>query len=455
MAAAGDAAVFDLEYDDGEGVKVCLLGSTSTYIYAEGSGSVSLAKQLGTTFTMLLTPLLGTTTARWALKNSNGAKISLWGGPRLGWVTAHPKKLMGGGAVTSRTTKLNKWEQLTLSVRDAATGNVSLRSDHGLWLSAEPSGKLSADRKATDAWETFSLVQADATFVALKTCHGSYVSADNQAMDCKATSITNGQRFFLFDAEAARALYFDTNPTFNTEGDPFAGRLSALHIAGIVAVAVGGTALLAGGIAATVLAVDAAKKRREDARAAADKQLADAVAAQDAATAASDRAKAEAAAAEAAAARATAEVDALKRELEEGKAARTEATEARLRELLMTQQHELAMVAAKGAVAAAAAAAKAEAESASQYADIFHAERIKELEIEAKKDSEAVRHTNYSKECNMWHDHEKKMQEVRRGLSSRFAVLHVVSLTHLLAHSLVDESLLPSSFPLRRIPSTT
>ncbi len=118
-----------------------------------------------------------------------------------------------GADVVSRTANLNQWEQITLSVKDARTGRVALVSDHNLWLCADPEGKVTANRKEVAAWETFTLLQADASCVALQSSHGAFLSAANTRVDAKARDVHEAQRFVLFDSETARSRYINSNPS--------------------------------------------------------------------------------------------------------------------------------------------------------------------------------------------------------------------------------------------------
>jgi len=63
------------------------------------------------------------------------------------------------------------------------------------------------------AWETFTLLQADASCVALESSHGSFLSAANTRVDAKAREVHEAQRFVLFDSEVARSRYINSNPS--------------------------------------------------------------------------------------------------------------------------------------------------------------------------------------------------------------------------------------------------
>ncbi len=103
------------------------------YLSVSDAGVVSSGPTGTAAFTMAPAPVKGPINARWALDTMDGKRISLWGGPSLGWMTANPDNFFKtGGEVVSRTAKLNQGEQITLSVLDARAGRVALKSDHNL-----------------------------------------------------------------------------------------------------------------------------------------------------------------------------------------------------------------------------------------------------------------------------------------------------------------------------------
>ena len=246
-------------------------------------------------FTVIVAPVLGSVTVAHALRSMHGQRVSLWGGPERGWVCPHPPKLFGGGQVKSRVPKMGQWEVFTLQVRDASAGLVALQSSFGRWLAHLPSGELVADRKDVNAWETFTLAQHSAAEVTLSSsAHNgrvTFVSAAVESMHARALTPGPAERFVLLDAGEAHRRYMDTNPAFLVPAADPAKRLSPLAIAGIVAGSLLGAAALAGGIAATVIAVQEVKRREESEREAAR-------AAKVAAAAAAEHAEREAAAKE-------------------------------------------------------------------------------------------------------------------------------------------------------------
>jgi len=54
---------------------------------------------------------------------------------------------------------------------------ITIKSDHGKYLSAQPNGKLEWNRDVAKEWEKFTVVCLDGGKVAFITCHGKYLSA--------------------------------------------------------------------------------------------------------------------------------------------------------------------------------------------------------------------------------------------------------------------------------------
>lgn len=382
---AGSPAAYLASTPDG-GVAAVVAG-------AGDDGGNGNAPPAGCWWTPLPAPVAGTVTAAHALRALHGRKVALWGGADRGWVTMHPPKMWGGGEVKSRGVRLNQWEQCTLHVLDAATGAVALRSAFDRWLCASPDGGLVADKKEVGQWERWTLTQVDPARVTLHcVAHGRpmYACADGERMDARPSSPAGaGTRFLLFDAEQAFKRYYNGNPVFTPPEDARGAPLSPLKLAGIVVGALGSAALVAGGIAAAVLATQSAQARAQsadDARAAAAAAAAAAEVRQRDAQAAADAAAARQLAAEEAAQAATAAAQAEAEEAAAAARARSDAANAAAAQSAAAAA--AAVAAARADAEAAVAAARAEAAAARAEAE---AARRAKAESDARAAEEAAR----------------------------------------------------------------
>ena len=162
-------------------------------------------------------PALGALTAQFALNCMDGCKIVLWGLGCSRWVTMHPLSMFGsGGEVTCKTEQLLVWEQFTLKVLDASKQHIALLSTHGYYLSAEPSGKLTANKREIGVWERFTLHQhllgsdANPCVVSLFSTHDKFVSSrDPHRMSATATELGPSERFLLLDAAVCCAAFWE------------------------------------------------------------------------------------------------------------------------------------------------------------------------------------------------------------------------------------------------------
>lgn len=159
--------------------------------------------------------VLGTTLRHFALEHLHQTKVALWSPYGKGWVNATPLGGpfgMSGGDVNSRVQHLMVWEQFTLECVDKEASKVALKSTHGTYLSANPSGRLAADKKEVGIWEQFSLLEDDEGRVALKSSHNGFVSAREEKMDAKAAIAGDSELFVLVAGAFAEARYLSSNP---------------------------------------------------------------------------------------------------------------------------------------------------------------------------------------------------------------------------------------------------
>eukprot|EP00727_Mastigamoeba_balamuthi_P005846 m51a1_g1881 hypothetical protein (211) ;mRNA; r:691722-692429 len=78
-------------------------------------------------------------------------------------------------------------------------GRVSIKSFFNTYLSAQPDGKLEADRNSVQAWEVFTIEKSSRTgAVYLKGAHGKYVSANpnNGEVTCDRDKADDWETFF-------------------------------------------------------------------------------------------------------------------------------------------------------------------------------------------------------------------------------------------------------------------
>lgn len=214
-----------------------------------GEGGASLA--------FVLSPLLASTNVRWTMTQMNEKLVSLWGGEDLGFIGAHPMKLFNlGGEVKSREHKLGEWQCFTVVVLNARHNLIALRSSHGFYLCADREGKMVANRKVADAWETFELIQVDSSSVALRTSHGTIVSLHGGAdVIHKSCIISDSERLVLFCGASAKAQYYSSNPAGKLPASRF-GDLSPLRIEGILLGSLAVAGVVAGSIVYAALEMD-------------------------------------------------------------------------------------------------------------------------------------------------------------------------------------------------------
>jgi hypothetical protein len=356
-------------------------GAPLACIGGTGESGVSLA--------FVLSPLLASTNVRWAVNHMNESLVCLWGGPDLGWCTAHPMKLFNlGGEFTSRDPKLGEWQCFTVIVRNAERNLIALRSSHGYFVCAEGDGRMVANRKVADSWETFELLQVDSSSVALRTAHGDIVSLQRgSTVDHKSSVVGDAERLVLFCGSSAKGQYYDSNPAGKLPSTLFGG-FSPLRIAGIVLGTLAVAGVVAGGIALVALEM---KKSREDASLARDEaenaQKVAAEAAQEVARADAEAKAAAQRAADADARCAAAEASAA------AEAAAAAAAQAQQEEAERSVQLQIAEADERRAAAeAASAAAKAQQEEAEKCAqlalrraEIAEAQKLREEAVAAQQ----------------------------------------------------------------------
>lgn len=71
-------------------------------------------------------------------------------------------------------------------------GVIALKTCHGKYLSAKSKGGLNADREEALSWETFEVAKKEGNKIALKTYHGTYVRVNTDG----TVSTTNGNEIF-------------------------------------------------------------------------------------------------------------------------------------------------------------------------------------------------------------------------------------------------------------------
>ena len=71
----------------------------------------------------------------------------------------------------------NEWEYFYLEKRQG--GKITLKGAHGMYVSAQSDGSVQINRKAAPqgGWEEFTVEDRDNNVVCLKSCHGKYLSA--------------------------------------------------------------------------------------------------------------------------------------------------------------------------------------------------------------------------------------------------------------------------------------
>lgn len=81
----------------------------------------------------------------------------------------------GGTYVACDRIEAGPWE--TWIVRTNDDGTVSLQSDNGFYVAAEPDGTVNVNRAAVGEWEKFEIEVRDDAIVSFKTAHGSFLQA--------------------------------------------------------------------------------------------------------------------------------------------------------------------------------------------------------------------------------------------------------------------------------------
>ena len=150
----------------------------------------------------------------YAVHQMHNQKVALWLPAAKGWMTANPLSTfsLSGGEVTSRAQRLLFWEEFTLLVMDRDKSEVALLTAHKTFISAQPSGKLSADKKDVGVWERFTLLEDDGGRVALRSAHGGFASAREERMDAKPSVAGPNELFMLLAFDIAKRRYWEKSP---------------------------------------------------------------------------------------------------------------------------------------------------------------------------------------------------------------------------------------------------
>jgi hypothetical protein len=227
--------VFKLTYHKDD-QSISLLSSNNCYVTCLLNGHVACIETSATASTRLIlckeVPLGTIGDPTWLLSIPNDTTVGIWSPSTKSWLS--PSALHGipgidyYQVVCKDVTKLGLWErwhfQLISNSAEHETGVVGRRSikagflsDHNRYLSAEPSGKVVADKKELIVWETFTLQPSGSGSITFKTQHNNgkdFLSTSNNSkrLHSNANHVSNNERFYLVANPVLDREYADSNP---------------------------------------------------------------------------------------------------------------------------------------------------------------------------------------------------------------------------------------------------